>query len=294
MILVSGANGKFAGEVIKNLRKLLPVDGRFVVGTRDPDSDFARGLVREGIGVRRMDFNRPETLHDALQGIEKSLIVSTGDANDVRPTQHRNAINAAKAAGVHHIVYTSFINAVPESFVQHNQLVHAPTEKAIRESGLTYTILRHALYSEVILIDLKQTLSTGRLVRGGSNTPIAFISREDLGVSAARVLTGKGHENRVYTETAPEALSNEQCAAVITEVFGVRVTHHNLTPEEWAQHVQANWGAPEAAAKAFGSTMRAIEKGEFNVVSPDYEAITGKPARTLRQFLEDFRRHNPS
>ena len=288
MILVSGANGHFSGAVIENLKRLLPDKGRFAVGTRNPDSDYARKLAHEGIAVRRMDFNEPQSVEDALRNITKALFISTWDDNTVRFQQNLNAINGARAAGVRHVIYTSFINAVPESLAEHSQRVHAPTEKTIKESGLAYTILRHGLYAETLLGDLEQTLSSGKLQRGGGNARIAHISRDDLGVSAAHVLAGAGHENKVYSETAPEALSYGEIASAMSEVFGIPIVHQNFTPEEWFQHVHGNWGMPEAAARAYASTVRAFENNEFDIVSPDYEAITGKPARTIKQFFQDY------
>jgi len=158
----------------------------------------------------------------------------------------------------------------------------------IKESGLTYTFLRHNLYAEYLLSDLKQTLASGKLLRGGGNAKFSLIGRDDLGESAANVLAGDGHENRIYNETGPEALTLAQCAAVISEVFGKPVVHVDLSPDAWYEQALA-MGYEESMARASRSNIRAALNGEFSMVSPDYESITGHPARTLRQLFMDNR-----
>ena len=287
-ILVSGGNGNLAGTVIRNLMELLLDRDQLVVGSRNPDSHHCRDLARAGIEVRRLDYLDRDGLGRALKGIQKALFISTYEPNDVRIRQHRNAVDAAVEAGVEHVVYTSFINAVPGSAFEHNSQVHAPTEAMIRDSGLGYTFLRHNLYTEFTVVDLKQTLATGRLLRGGGDSGISFIGRDDLGVSAARVLAEDGHSNKVYTETGPEALTWAQVAGIMSEVFGRPIEHADATPEQWYEHSRG-MGFPEPLARASASNVRAVRNGEFSPVSPDYAKLTGRAPRNVRQYLQDNR-----
>lgn len=287
-ILVTGANGNLAGAVIQNLQAIQSDHNDLAVGTRNPDSDYARGLAAAGITVKPLDFMDADSVLQALQGIDRVLLISTYDTNDIRIKQHRTVVDMAAQAGVKHIVYTSFINASPDSAFEHNAQVHAPTEAMIMASGLDYTFLRHNLYSEYLLIDLKETLATGRLQRGGGEARISFIGRDDLGVSAARVLAGTGHTNRIYTETGPEAITFAEAAAVMSEVFERPIEHIDLTPEQWYQKA-IGMGYPESMARATMSNVIAARNGEFSTLSPDYQQITGRPARTLRQLLLDNR-----
>lgn len=287
-ILISGANGNLAGAVIRNLLELLPDKSVLAVGTRNPGSAYTRQLAASGIDVRRLDFLDRDSVVRALEGIQKALFISTYEPNDVRIRQHRNAVDAAVEAGVRHVVYTSFINAVPGSAFEHNSQVHAPTEAMIRNSGLTYTFLRHNLYAEFLLADLKQTLATGRLIRGGGDMGISFIGRDDLGISAARVLADEGHENMTYTETGPEALTWAQAAALMSEAFGRKIQHVDVTPEQWYEHSRG-MGFSEPLARASASNVRAVRNGEFSTVSGDYEKITGRRPRTVREVLRDNR-----
>lgn len=285
MLMVTGANGNLGGQVIANLRELAGPSG-FVAGTRDPSSPFARELAASGVGVRRVDFDDPATLATAFEGVEAALLISTYAPNAVRPRQNLNAIEAARKAGVRRLAYTSFAGASPTASADHTVEVHWPTEQALMASGLEYTILRHALYADIMVGDLDETLATGVLRRAGGSARCCYIARDDLGVSAATVLARPGHANRIYTETMEQALTGEEIAALMSEVFGKTIRYEAVPSAQWAQYMTDHWGVPLELSKSSIGTMRAIEKGEFDIVSGDYETITGRPPKTMRQFLE--------
>lgn len=285
-ILVTGANGNLAGAVIQNLQSIMADISDLAVGTRNTGSEYAQRLAAAGVSVRHLDFMDADSVRKAFSGIDRVLIISTYDLNNIRIEQHRTAIDAAINAGIKHIVYTSFINATAESAFEHNSRVHAPTEAMLRASGLEYTILRHNLYTEFLLMDLKETLATGRLQRGGGAAGVAFIGRDDLGVSAARILSGDGHANRIYTETGPAAVTYAEAAAVMSEVFERPIEHIDLSPEQWYQKC-LGMGFPEPMARASMTNVIATLNGEFSSVSRDYQTVTGRPARSVRQLLLD-------
>jgi NAD(P)H dehydrogenase (quinone) len=193
MLLVSGANGNLAKSVIGNLLRLTdPSD--ILVTTRDPDSAHARELAARGVTVRHGDFDAPETLGPAFAGATRALLISTYADNSERLRQNLAALEEAKAAGVRHVLYTSFLGAGPDALSEHSQRVHWPTEQAIAASGLGYTILRHALYADILVGDLDDTLATGVLRRCGGAAACTYIARDDLGLSAATVLAGGGDD----------------------------------------------------------------------------------------------------
>ncbi len=284
MILVTGANGNLGGRVVDHLLKLVGPSG-FVAGTRTPDSPFTRELERSGVNVRRADFDDPTALPQAFEGIETALIISTYADNSVRPRQNLNAIEAAKAAGVRRLVYTSFANASAKSLAEHSHQVHYPTEQALMASGMDYTILRHALYADILVGDIDETLASGLLHRPGGTAACAYIARDDLGVSAATVLATKGHENRVYTETMERPLTNTEVAALMSEAFGRQIRYEAVPADAWADYMTDHWGVPANLSRSSIGTMRAIEVGEFDVRSSDYETITGHPPQTMETFL---------
>jgi NAD(P)H dehydrogenase (quinone) len=247
---------------------------------------FARELAASGVEVRRADFDDPSTLTAAFQGVEAALIISTYAPNSVRPGQNRNAIESAKRAGVRRLVYTSFAGASPTSRADHTVEVHWPTEQALMASGMDYTILRHALYADIMVGDLEETLTTGVLRRAGGSAPCAYIAREDLGISAATVLAKPGHENRIYTETMEQTLTGNQICALMSEVFDRPIRYEAVAAEDWPAYMTKKWGVPAALAKSSLGTMRAIESGEFDIATGDYEAITGRKPKTMLEFLK--------
>ena len=287
MIFVSGANGQFANAVIRNLLAA----GRatdLVVGTRDVTTRFARQLAGQGVQVRTADFREPDTMRSALEGVSKALLIPTYDPNDQRLRQNLNALEAARAAGVRHVVYASFVHA-ESTLVEHSRLVHYPTEQAIRASGLGFTILRHALYAEILVGDLKSTLASGVFRRSGGHARCAYIAREDLGASAAQLLMRDEPSGRTYSETMERTWSGDEIAALMSEVFGRPVRYEAVPAADWPRYMTETWGVPPELSKSVLGTMQAIEAGEFDLVSHDYAAITGRPPRTLRSFLEGVR-----
>jgi uncharacterized protein YbjT (DUF2867 family) len=181
-------------------------------------------------------------------------------------------------------------NARAEStLVEHSRLVHYPTEQAIRASGLGFTLLRHALYAEILVGDLKATLASGVFRRSGGQARCAYIAREDLGLSAAQVLMRDEPSGRTYNETMERTWSGDEIAALMSEVFGRPVRYEAVPAADWPRYMTETWGVPPELSKSVLGTMQAIEAGEFDLVSADYAAITGHPPRTLQAFLEGVR-----
>jgi len=292
MIFVSGANGQFAHAVIRNLIAAKHANS-LIVGTRNVHSAFAQELVGQGVRVREADFRRPELMRQALEGVETALFIPTYDANDQRLRQNLNAIEAARASGVRHLVYASFLRA-ESALAEHSRLVHYPTEQAIRESGLGFTLLRHALYADILIGDLRDTLASGLLKRPGGRARCAYIAREDLGISAAQVLARNVPAGRTYTETMEQTWSGEEIAALMSDVFKRTVRFQAIPAADWPRYMTENWGVPPELSKSTLGTMQAVEAGEFDVVSFDYREITGHPARTLREFFEATRDTAPA
>ncbi|MBO9579246.1 MAG: NmrA family NAD(P)-binding protein, partial [Microbacteriaceae bacterium] len=285
MLMVTGANGRFAQATIRELRQLVGADEPIAVTTRDPRSPAAVRLAAEGIDVREGDFDDPDSLVDAFAGVRKAVIVSTMAANDQRFRLHANAVDAAQRSGVRHLVYTSFINAGPEAITEHSRLVHFPTEQKLKSSGLDWTILRHSLYAETLLDDLDRTLASGVFTRPGGRVPAAYIAREDLGRSAARVLAEDGHEGRTYSETMTSALTGEEIAAALSEAAGRPIRYEPMPSAAWPTYFASVLGLPVAMVGSAEHTMRALEAGELDLVTADYASVTGRQPTTIEEFL---------
>lgn len=285
MLMVTGANGHFAGAVIDRLLELVGDDEQIVVTTREPGSAAGQRLAALGVDLRRADFADPSSLDGAFDGVDKALIVSTIGPNDQRLRMHTNAIDAAVAAGVGHLVYTSFINAGPDAVTEHSRLVHHPTEQRLKASGATYTILRHTVYADAVLDDIDRTLATGEFRRPGGSTPGSYAVREDLAYSAARVLVDAGHEGRTYTETMTESLTGDEVAAHLSEAFGTDIAYRAMPSSDWPAYMVETMGLPAHAAQSSMYTLKAFEEGEFDLVTDDYRAITGRDPVSFPEFL---------
>lgn len=287
MIFVSGANGQFAGSVIATLLAAGKA-GQLAVGTRDVNSKFARELAARGVSVRAGDFRQPEQMRRAFEGVHKALLIPTYDTNDVRLQQNLNALQAAKDAGVGHVVYASFLRA-ESPLVEHSRLVHYPTEQAIRASGLGFTLLRHALYADILVGDLADTLGSGLLHRPSGDARSAYIARADLGVSAAQVLMRDEPSGHTYTETMERTYNGAEVAAIMSEVFGKPIRFVPVDPTDWPRYMTEKWGVPPEISKSTVGTMQAVAAGVFDLATQDYARITGHAPRDMRAFLEGVR-----
>jgi NAD(P)H dehydrogenase (quinone) len=288
MLLVSGANGNLARSVIANLLRMTD-PANILATTRDPDSANARELAARGVTVRHADFDAPETLGPAFAGASRALLISTYADNSERLRQNLTALEAAKAVGVRHVLYTSFLAAGPDALAEHSQLVHWPTEQAIAASGLSYTILRHALYAEFLVADLDDTLATGVLRRCGGSAACTYIARDDLGLSAGTMLASDQQENRILNETMKRTYTGDEVADAIARCFGKPVRYAAVAPEDWPAYMTEKWGLPPTLAASTVGTMRAMEAGQFDLATDDYRSVTGRSPQTLDEFLAGVR-----
>jgi uncharacterized protein YbjT (DUF2867 family) len=233
-----------------------------------------------GSEVRRTDYADGAGARAALEGISTLLMVSASESAD-RLEQHRTFVDAAAAAGVEHIVYTSFIGAAPDATFTLARDHHA-TEEHIRASGMAWTFLRDSFY-----IDFMEALvSEDGVIRGPAGTGrCAVVARADVARSAAAVLVApSAHAGRTYELTGPEALSLGEVAAIIGRVRGRDVRFHDETLDE-AYASRAVYGAPDWQVDAWVSTYTAIASDSMASVSGDVESLTGRAPLSLERFL---------
>ncbi len=282
-IVITGASGHFGRLTAELVLDHLPAP-EVILTTRRPEA--LSDLAERGARIRQADFDRPETLAEVFAGGENLLLISTDDLGR-RAAQHRAAIEAARDAGVRHVAYTSYLNPVEE-----NPAVitpsHRDTERALRESGLAWTALRHAFYAEYQVPAGAQAITTGQLIHNNGDGRIAYVSREDCAAAAAAVLTTEGHEGRAYDITGPEPLSQGDMAALLSEVSGRPVEAVAVDDEAFIQGLTAA-GVREPAAREFASYGRAVREGYLSEASGAVENLTGRPPRSLRQVFETHR-----
>ena len=294
-IVLTGAAGNYGTGVTDRLI----AQGRaadLILITRRPEKLAHRAA--QGCTVRYGDFDKPETLAAAVQGAERMLLIS-GTRVGARVVQHKAAIDAAAAAGVRHIAYTSFIgidDPANPAEVRHD---HIETERLIRASGMAWTMLRDAHYADaMILMAGPGVMQSGQWVSNAGEGLEAMVWRDDCIASAAAVLTGEGHEGQVYNITGPELQTFREVAAIMAEVTERPVAYVSTTDEQQYAMFDAMgiprrpvddqsvagipWNSDDMVS--FG---RAIREGFLAVCSDDVERLTGRRARSVRQMIED-------
>jgi uncharacterized protein YbjT (DUF2867 family) len=283
MIAVTGATGTLGGRVAARLAVSGREDVRLVVrdASRAPDLPGVKVVDNRG------GYADPDGFRSALEGVDTLYLVSAAEAED-RLQQHLDAVDAAVAAGVQRIVYTSFLGARHDAvFTLVRQ--HAATEDRIRASGVRHTFLRHSMYAD--FVPFFATREDGRAViaapAGDGRT--SFVSRDDLAdVGAAVLLDDSGRfDGQALEVTGPEALSMAAAARVLTEVTGVPTEYRLQTVEEaWATRRPS--GHPDWEIEGWVTSYLAIAGGELETVTDVVPTVTGHPALTVAEHL---RRH---
>ncbi|HEY6580311.1 MAG TPA: SDR family oxidoreductase [Rubrobacter sp.] len=282
-IVITGASGQL-GRLTANLVLDRVPAPEVILTTRHPEA--LSDLAERGAAVRHADFDRPETLAEAFAGGERLLLISTDDLGR-RTAQHRAAIEAARVANMRHVAYTSYLNPVED-----NPAVitpsHRDTEMALRDSGLAWTTLRNSFYAEYQVPAGAQVIATGRLVHNSGDGRIAYVSREDCAAAAAAILTTDHHEDKAYDIAGPEPLSQDDVAALLSEVSGWPVEAVAVDDEAFVQGLTAA-GIPEPVGLELASYGRAIREGYLGEASSAVENLTGRPPRSLREVFEAHR-----
>ena len=279
-VIVTGASGHLGRLVADALvERLGPAD--VVLVTRHPKA--LRDLADRGATVRYGDFDKPDSLAEAFDGGERALLISTLAVGH-RTAQHRAAIEAAAAAGVGHLVYTSFANPGPDHPVGPIATEHGETEEILKASGLAWTILRNATYAELQVAPGALAVAGGKLYTNAGDGLLVPVSRQDCAAAAATVLTTEGHVGMTYDITGPEALSQTQLADVLADVSGRRVEVVPVGDRMLAWGLMRH-GAPKPVARAIVAFGKAIREGYYSVVDPAASRLLGRTPRTLRDVL---------
>ena len=292
-VIVTGATGQFGRSATRFLLERLPPDDLILV-TRKPD-DLA-DLAARGVAVRHGDFDAPDTLVSAFEGGERMLLISTARVGGRLP-QHKAAVDAAKAAGVRQVAYTSFARTGPEG-VALVAVDHAGTEALLAASGMAYTYLRDGWYADAIATAIApRALAEGRWITSSRTGRSAPVARDDCAACAAVVLTEPGHEDAAYDLTGPDLVSVPEIAALVCEIGGGPIEIAQVTDDDMYAMFDA-LGVPrspidDAIVNAIPwcsddmvSFERAIREGCLDVRSDDVERLLGRPPVSLRAVLE--------
>ncbi|WP_068365380.1 SDR family oxidoreductase [Rhodococcoides kroppenstedtii] len=272
-IAVTGSTGAVGGAVAA----LLADSGMAI---RLLVRDVGRAPAIPESAVAQCSYDDADASIRALRGVDVLFMVS-GSESATRLDEHRTFVDAVAAAGVRHVVYTSFFGAAPDAtFTLARDHFH--TEQHIAASGMGHTFLRDNFYADV----MEHFAGEDGVIRGpAGDGRVSLVARADVARVAAAVLTDPAsHVGTSYDLTGPEALTMAEVAATIAEVRGRAVTFHDETLQE-AYASRARWNAPDWQNDAWVSTYTAIASGELSRVSEDVERVTGRRAMTLREVL---------
>ena len=233
-----------------------------------------------GAAVRGCSYGDRAAAEEALAGVDTLLMVSAAESAD-RRAQHLTFVDAAAAAGVRQIVYTSFVNAAPDAIFT---LVrdHYATEQRIIGSGMAYTFLRDNFY-----LDFMEPFAGEQGVIAGpaDDGRVGMVARADVARAATAVLLDpEPHAGVTYTLTGPEALTLTEAAERLTAARGRPFRFHNETLDE-AYASRASYNAPDWQVEAWVTTYTAIAAGQLDVVTDDVERLTGRRATSLAEHL---------
>ena len=280
-ILVTGASGHLGRSVVSELVRLGATN--VVAASRTPEK--LGDLKDLGVEVRAADFDKPETLISAFDGIERVAIIST-DSLEVpgqRLAQHRAAISAAAQIGVKHVVYTSApgTHPTPEDSLIND---HFWTEVALFESSFTWTVLRNQLYTELILRSAGHAIESGKLYSATDGRGRAYVTREDCARSVAGALL-TGETSEVLDITGPAAITQDELAAILTELSGKPVVHVNVPPQGLADGLTSA-GLPPVMVKVVVDFDVDASQGYHALVTPVVKRLTGTSSQTVKDFLK--------
>lgn len=281
-ILVTGATGNIGRMTLRHLLKRLPASN-LVALARDPAK--AADLAAEGIEIRQGDYFDYDGLLRAFEGIEKVMLVSATAFTD-RNTQHENVINAARDAGVRHIVYMPIIQKAGSGFnmpqvTEEDRFV----EKSLKASGLIYTLVRHPPFLENI-----ETYAGGNPLEKGVLAPTgagkaAYASREDLAEAHAVVLSEAGHEDKDYALYGGPAVSFADIAQILSDISGKPVPFNAISDQDYIPRLMS-LGLPEPAAGFMLKWVQGVNAGEWDDQTGDLEKLLGRKPTAPTEFLQ--------
>lgn len=279
MIAITGATGQLGQLVIEELLKTVPAS-QIVAIVRNPAK--ADALSQRGMVVRQADYTDQAAFTTALNGVDKLLLISSSEVGQ-RAAQHQNVINAAKAAGVKLIAYTSLLHADTSPLGLHVE--HVETEKALAESGVPYTLLRNGWYTENYLASVPPALEHGVFIGAAGEGKIASATRADYAAAAAKVISEEGHAGKVYELAGDSAWTLSELTAELSRLSGKPVAYQNLSEADFAATLKGA-GLPAGLADMLADSDTGASKGGLFDDSRTLSKLIGRPTTPLAESIK--------
>ncbi|MFD8740495.1 SDR family oxidoreductase [Streptomyces sp. NPDC059618] len=276
-IVVTGATGHLGRHVVGQLLEKVPAEEITAVVR---DASRAADLAARGVRLAVADYNAPETFDGLFAAGDKVLLISGNEFDKDRVRQHQVVIDAAEAAGVSLLAYTSAPGTLTAALADD----HRATEEVLLASGLPYSLLRNGWYHENYTENLAPVLAHDAVVQAAGEGRIASASRADYAAAAVAVLTGEGHENTTYELSGDRAWGFEEYAAELSRQTGKEIVYNSVSPEAFAS-ILTGAGLPEAFAGILAGVDVSIEKGELAVTSGDLARLTGRATTPIAEAV---------
>ena len=279
MIAITGATGQLGQHVIESLLKTVPAS-QIVAIVRNPSK--ATALSQQGITVRQADYSDEAAFTTALQGIDKLLLISSSEVGQRAP-QHRNVINAAKAAHVKFIAYTSLLHADTSPLGLADE--HVATEQMLAEFGIAHALLRNGWYTENYLASAPAALEHGVFIGAAGEGEIASATRADYAAAAARVISEDGHAGKTYELAGDAGWTLSQLAAELAKQSGKKVVYQNLSEADFAAALKGV-GLPAGLADMLADSDTGASKGGLFDDSHTLSKLIGRPTTSLADSVK--------
>lgn len=278
-IVITGATGQLGRLVVEALLDHNVPPKQIVAGGRNLAK--LSDLADRGVQIRTLDYNDPVSLRTAFTGAHKVLLISGSEVGQRLP-QHRNAIAAAKEAGVELIAYTSVANAGTTGMALAAE--HQATEQLLQESGVPFVLLRNGWYLENYTDQLDSFLQHGAVLGSAGEGRVSAATRSDYAQAAAVVLQQDGHAGQVYELGGDQAFTLDELAREVGVATGQAVSYTNLPAEDYAQ-VLIGAGLPQPYAEILADSDLGIARGDLLVTSGHLGTLIGRPTTSLRDAV---------
>lgn len=279
MIAITGASGQLGRLVINALLKKVPAS-EIIAVVRSPEK--AQDLQALGVALRTADYNQPQTLQGAFAGVQKVLLISSSEVGQ-REAQHRAVIDAAKAAGVSFIAYTSLLHA--DTSPLGLGVEHRATEALLQASGIPYALLRNGWYSENYAASIAPALAYHAFIGAAGNGRIASAAREDYAAAAAEVISRDDQAGKVYELAGDDSYTLAEFSAEIARQSGEQVEYVNLPPAEFSAAL-IGAGLPAPLAELLADSDAGAAQGALFDDSHTLSKLIGRPTTPFAAVIK--------
>lgn len=298
-IIMTGVDGNLGGHAARTTLKKVPPQNLIFTA---PNEKALEPYAAQGIDTRQADFKNPGQLKDAFAGGDVLLLISMPFVGEKRRSAHKNAVDAAVAAGVKKIIYTSIVGSGDDACESYEKRDHQYTENYILASGLKYVFLRNSQYCEAMISAFEEAANAdGVLSNNMGDGRMAHISRKDCAEAAACVAAGAGEDNKIYYVSGQTANTMKEFVRIGSEVTGKKVTYEYIDDDAMYKFFD-DMGVPRTTDGEWGESAKAfpfcsegmvtfgaaIRKGQMKHCTGDFEMLTGKKPLTLRAMFENL------